>query len=86
MISGNRTHLSSYLTGLLSSGRAVFSRDEAVSDLGSSPGAFLDAAERLQRRGHLVHVRQGFYVVVPPQYLSWGAPPALMVRRRPDAA
>ena len=75
MISGNRTHLSSYLTGLLSSGRAVFSRDEAVRDLGSSPGAFLDAAERLQRRGHLVNVRQGFYVVVPPQYLTWGAPP-----------
>ena len=61
MISGNRTHLSSYLTGLLSSGRAVFSRDEAVRDLGSSPGAFLDAAERLQRRGHLVNVRHGFY-------------------------
>src|SRR5271156_6624902 len=75
MISGSRTHLSSYLTGLLSSGRTVFSRDEAVRDLRSSPGAFLDAAERLQRRGHLVNVRHGFYVVVPPQYLSWGAPP-----------
>jgi predicted transcriptional regulator of viral defense system len=75
MISENRVHLSSYLTGLLSSGRAVFSRAEAVRDLGSSPGAFLDAAERLQRRGHLVNVRHGFYVVVPPQYLSWGAPP-----------
>ena len=75
MISASRVHLSSYLTGLLSSGRAFFSRDEAVRDLGSSPGAFLDAAERLQRRGHLVNVRQGFYVVVPPQFLSWGAPP-----------
>jgi predicted transcriptional regulator of viral defense system len=68
-------HLSSYLTGLLSSGRAVFLRNEAVRELGSTPGAFLDAAERLQRRGQLVHVRRGFYVVVPPQYLSWGAPP-----------
>lgn len=75
MISESRDHLASYLTGLLSSGRAVFSRDEAVRDLGSSRGAFLDAAERLQRRGHLVNVRRGFYVVVPPQYLSWGAPP-----------
>ena len=75
MISASRRHLSSYLTGLLASGRAVFLRDEAVRDLGMSPGAFLDAAERLQRRGHLVNVRQGFYVVVPPQFLSWGAPP-----------
>jgi predicted transcriptional regulator of viral defense system len=75
MISESRPHLSSYVTGLLSSGRTVFLRDEAVRDLGSTPGAFLDAAERLQRRGHLVNVRQGFYVVVPPQFLSWGAPP-----------
>ncbi len=75
MISANRMHLSSYLTELLSSGKAVFSRDEAVRDLGSSRGAFLDAAERLQRRGQLVNPKQGFYVVVPPQFLSWGAPP-----------
>ena len=75
MISANTTGLGSYVTGLLSSGRAVFSRDEAVRHLGISPGAFLDAAERLQRRGHLLTMRRGFYVVVPPQYLSWGAPP-----------
>ena len=75
MISASRLHLSSYLTGLLAAGRAVFLRDEAVRDLGSSPGAFLDAAERLQRRGHLVNVRRGFYVVVPPRFLAWGAPP-----------
>jgi predicted transcriptional regulator of viral defense system len=75
MISADRTHLSSYLTELLASGRTVFLRDQAVQALGSSRGAFLDAAERLQRRGHLVNLRQGFYVVVPPQYLSWGAPP-----------
>ncbi len=86
MISGNRTHLSSYLTGLLSSGRAVFSRDEAVRDLESSPGAFLDAAERLQRRVHLVNVRQGFYVVGPAPISVMGRASALMVRRRPDAA
>ncbi len=75
MISANRMHLASYLTGLLASGRMVFLRDDAIRDLGSSPGAFLDAAERLQRRGQLVNVRQGFYVIVPPQFLSWGAPP-----------
>lgn len=78
MISADRTHLSSYLTGLLASGRAVFLRDEAVRDLGSSPGGFLDAAERLQGRGHLVNVRRGFYVAVPPQFLSWGAAAVLV--------
>lgn len=43
--------------------------------LGIGRGAFLDAAERLQRQGRLIKPRQGFYVIVPPQFLSWGAPP-----------
>ena len=38
-------------------------------------GAFLDVAERLQRQGRLIKPRQGFYVIVPPQFLLWGAPP-----------
>jgi predicted transcriptional regulator of viral defense system len=29
----------------------------------------------LQRRGHLLRPKTGFYVIVPSQYLSWGAPP-----------
>ena len=75
MISAHRTHLSSYLTELLASGRTVFLRDDAVRHIGEQPGAFLDAAESLQRQGRLVNVRRGFYVVVPPQFLSWGVPP-----------
>ena len=75
MISERRLSFSSYLDGLLSAGRAVFSREEAQKALGVSPGAFLDAAERQQRKQHLISPRRGFYVVVPPQYLAWGAPP-----------
>jgi predicted transcriptional regulator of viral defense system len=63
------------MTHLLSTGRVVFSREEARQALGVSPGALLDAAERQQRKKHLVSPRRGFYVIVPPQYLSWGAPP-----------
>ncbi len=69
------SNLASFATKLLSSGRIVFSRDEAARELGISTGALLDAAERLQRRRSLVRLRQGFYVVVPPQYHAWGAPP-----------
>ena len=75
MIQDRRSSVSSYVTGLLSAGRVVFSREEAERALGIGRGAFLDAAERLQRRHHLIMPRRGFYVVVPPQYLSWGAPP-----------
>ena len=75
MLHDQRSALSGYLSGLLSTGRTVFTADEAEQALGVGHGAFLDAAERLQRRRALLNPRQGFYVVVPPQYASWGAPP-----------
>ena len=89
MIHDRRSALSSYVSGLLSAGRTVFTAEEAEQALGVGHGAFLDAAERLQRREALLNPRQGFYVVVPPQYASWGAPPptwyidALMLREDP---
>lgn len=64
-----------YLTHLLSRGQVVFTAAQAQEDLGISKGALLDAAERQQRRKHLIAPRRGFYVIVPPQFLSWGAPP-----------
>ena len=75
MLHDRRSALSGYVSGLLSAGRTVFTADEAEQALGVGHGAFLDAAERLQRRKALLNPRQGFYVVVPPQYASWGAPP-----------
>ena len=69
------TALSSYINDQLSAGRVVFTRDEAQKALGITAGAFLDAAERQQRKHHLISPRQGFYVIVPPQYLAWGGPP-----------
>ena len=75
MFHDRRSALSGYVSGLLSAGRTVFTAEEAEQALGVRHGAFLDAAERLQRRQALLNPRQGFYIVVPPQYASWGAPP-----------
>ena len=50
MLYDQRSKLSTYASGLLSEGRMVFSADEAGEALGIGRGAFLDAAERLQRR------------------------------------
>ena len=75
MFHDRRSALSGYVGGLLSTGRTVFTADDAERALGIGHGAFLDAAERLQRRKVLLNPRQGFYVVVPPHYASWGAPP-----------
>jgi predicted transcriptional regulator of viral defense system len=75
MVYDQRSALSNYISRLLSSGRVVFTAEEAEQALGVGRGAFLDAAERLQHRKALLSPRQRFYVIVPPQYASWGAPP-----------
>jgi predicted transcriptional regulator of viral defense system len=75
MVYDRRSALSSHIAGLLSAGQVVFTSKQAEQALGLGRGAFLDAAERLQRRKALIRPRQGLYVVVPPQFASWGAPP-----------
>jgi predicted transcriptional regulator of viral defense system len=75
MVHDQRSALSTYISGLLSAGRVVFTGGEATQTLDVGRGAFLDAAERLQKRKSLLNPRQDFYVVVPPQFASWGAPP-----------
>ena len=75
MLHDQRSPLSGYVSGLLSAGQVDFTAEEAEHALGIGHGAFLDAAERLQRREAVLNPRQGFYVVVPPQHASWGAPP-----------
>jgi len=67
--------LSSYMTRLLSKGQVVFSSAQAQQALGIAKGALLDAAEKQQRKRHLFKPRRDFYVIVPPQFLTWGAPP-----------
>ncbi len=75
MVHDQRSALSSYVSSLLSIGQTIFTAEEAEQSLDVGRGAFLDSAERLQRRKALLNPRQGFYVVVPPQFASWGAPP-----------
>ncbi len=75
MLERRRTAFSSYLTRLLSEGRVVFTREQAQDELDMGSRAFLDAAERQQKHGHLFSPRRRFYVIVPAQYMSWGAPP-----------
>jgi len=67
--------LASYTIELLAAGRIVFSDAEAENAIGANHGAFLDAAEKLQKRHQISRLRRGFYVVVPPQYLNWQNPP-----------
>jgi len=70
-----RPSLAKYVAGRLAVGQLVFSRDESESALGINTGAFFDAAEKLQKQGKLLNLRQGFYVIVPPQHRNFGSPP-----------
>lgn len=67
--------LPNFVTALQSEGRITFTRAEAIAALGITEAAFLKAAARLQKRHMLFNPRHGFYVAVPPQFMSWEAPP-----------
>jgi predicted transcriptional regulator of viral defense system len=71
----SHTTLPKYLIALQSEGQISFTRDKAIAALKITPSAFLKAAARLQNQRMLFNPRQGFYVVVPPQFLNWEAPP-----------
>jgi len=75
MMLDRRMNLSSYMTHLLSQGQIVFTDEQAQHALQIGKGALLDAAQKQQRRNYLITPRRGFYVIVPPQFLSMGAPP-----------
>lgn len=75
MMLKTRPALSDHLLELQAQGRVSFTREEAIKALGITEAAFLKSAKRLEKRGRLLNPRQGFYVAIPPQYMSWEGPP-----------
>lgn len=75
MILDRPSSLATYAEELASTGHTCFTRENAMDALGISHGAFLDAAARLAKRGHIFAPRRGFYVITPTRFLKWGAPP-----------
>jgi predicted transcriptional regulator of viral defense system len=57
-------------------GRYSFLRTEAVAGSGLSAEAVKKALQRLARRGRVLKLKDYFYVIVPLEYQSAGAPPA----------
>lgn len=72
---GNPKTLSEFVDHLQSSGRYTFTRAEALKALELSETALKNAAWRLTEKGRVVMPRRGFFVIVPLEYLSAGAPP-----------
>jgi predicted transcriptional regulator of viral defense system len=57
-------------------GRYVFLRSEAIKESGLSAEAVKKALQRLARRGRIAKAKNYFYVIVPLEYATAGAPPA----------
>ncbi|HEB87532.1 MAG TPA: hypothetical protein ENI68_11030 [Gammaproteobacteria bacterium] len=66
--------LERYLDEKLSSGRAYFSREEALGALGLGSAAFIAASGRLVRKHRLACPRRGFYLILRPEDRVAGAP------------
>lgn len=69
------THLIDYMNTLQDRGHLTFTKAEAVQALGLSQIAFNRAAERLIEKSQLIHPSRGFFVIVPAEFRSAGAPP-----------
>jgi predicted transcriptional regulator of viral defense system len=67
--------LPEYVDALQQSGRYSFASTEARDACGLSPVAFKQAARRLVLQSRLASPRRGFFVIVPLEYRSMGAPP-----------
>ena len=67
--------LASLLDAHQAAGRYVLLRDDALAALRISDEALKKAARRLAAKGRLVMPRRGFFVLVPLEYRSAGAPP-----------
>ncbi len=64
-----------WVDALQAQGRYTFLRQEALSGTRLSSEAVKKALQRLVRRGRLLKLKDYFYVVVPLEYSSAGAPP-----------
>lgn len=67
--------LDSFVNDLQASGRYTFQRKEALDTLGISEAGFRRALRRLVGHHRLAVLQRGFYIIVPLEYRSVGAPP-----------
>lgn len=61
---------------LLSEGVSTFDSAEAARRMGLSRDRVHGALKRLADAGEIFSAARGFYVIIPPEYRSWGAVPA----------
>ncbi len=76
IMKSRRVHTKDYIRNLLASGSHHFTSSDAREALGVSPDAAKLALNRLARQNMIAQPSRGFYVIVPPEYLSLECLPA----------
>lgn len=74
-ISG-KIKVSDFIEELQSEGRYTFTFEDLSREPGNSNIALRSALRRLKKKGRIVSPRRSFFVIVPPEYRTTGAPPA----------
>lgn len=68
-------HAADYISGLMAKGQYTFTLEDAVQVLGSTKVATRAALRRLSKKGEIATPYRGFWMVVPPEYRSYGCLP-----------
>ncbi len=73
-------YIEQYLNNIHSRGRYSFTLEELQIEFDISYRALKQSLYRLKSKNAIVQVRQGFYVIIPPQYSQQGMlPPSLFI-------
>ena len=73
-------YLDRYLTEVRAQGRYAFTVEELKNELNVSLSAIRQNIFRLKLKNEIALIRQGFYVIIPPEYSRQGIlPPYLYI-------
>jgi predicted transcriptional regulator of viral defense system len=75
------SYLDKYLTEVRAQGRYTFTLDELKDEFALSYPALKQNLYRLKLKKEVAQIRQGFYVIIPPEYSKQGMLPRYPARR-----
>ncbi len=75
-----KPYLGSYIESVLSGGRYYFTREELHKKFDANEAAIRQCLQRLTRHKLILQIRNGFYVIIPPEYRNSGVlPPGMFI-------
>jgi len=77
LCNGNRVKASDSVNWLLSNGISSITTEEYAAILGIPTTQLPQRMAALKHRKEIVSPAQGLWIPIPPEYMSWGAPPAM---------